>query len=100
MRIYDRNLTGTTAAESGRAQKADHFEAGSARGTAGSDGDCVELSSSLGRLARVLGADQSDRASKVAALTAQYQSGNYRPDAAAVSSRMVADAMESRSQPG
>ena len=77
MRIYDRNLTGTTSAESGRTQKVDHFETGSPGRTAGSGGDRVELSSGLGRLARVLDASQSDRAGKVAALAEQYQSGNY-----------------------
>jgi len=100
MRIYDRNLTGTTAAESGRAQKVDHFETGSPGRAAGSGGDRVELSSSLGRLARVLDATQSDRAAKVAALAAQYQSGTYRSDASALSRRMVDDAIDSRSQAG
>ena len=98
MRIYDRNLTGTTAPESGRAQKVDHFESGSSGGTAGTGGDRVELSSNLGRLARVLEASQSDRASKVAALAAQYESGHYRPGAAAISRRMIDDAVAARSQ--
>jgi anti-sigma28 factor (negative regulator of flagellin synthesis) len=98
MRIYDRNLTGTAAAESGRAQKTDRFETGSAGGAAGSGGDRVELSSTLGRLAKVLGADHSDRASKVAALAAQYQSGNYRSNPAAISRGMVTDAISAGSQ--
>ena len=42
----------------------------------------------------------SDRASRLAALAAQYQSGNYHPDAAAVSRRMIDDAIDSRSQAG
>ena len=100
MRIYDRNLTGTAAPESGQAQKVDRFESGSARGKAGPGGDRVELSSGLGQLAKVLGAEQSVRASKIAALAAQYQNGTYRPDAAAVSRRMVADALDLRSQAG
>ena len=99
MRINDRNLTGTTAAESSQTQKVDRFESGSAGRTAGNGGDRVELSSTLGRLSRALGAYQSDRATKVAALASQYQSGNYHADAAAVSHKMVAEAMDLRNQP-
>jgi hypothetical protein len=100
MRIYDRNLTGTAAAESGRAQKTDHFESGGTGGAAGTGGDRVELSSTLGRLARVLGADHSDRASKVAVLAGQYQSGNYVSNPAAISRGMVSEAISSGSQAG
>ena len=100
MRVYDRNLTGTAAPESGRAQKADRFQTGSGDRATGTGGDRVELSATLGKLARVLEADQSGRTGKVAALAAQYRSGNYHPDAAAISRRMVADAMDAPRQDG
>ena len=93
MKINDLNLTGAAAAESGRAQKVDRFEQGRTGSTAGSGGDRVELSSTLGRLAKALEVHQSDRESKVAALTAQYQSGNYRPDSAVLSGKMVSEAL-------
>ncbi|MBZ5620887.1 MAG: flagellar biosynthesis anti-sigma factor FlgM [Acidobacteriia bacterium] len=97
MRIYDVNLTGTSAAESSRAQETPHSgRAGSARAGeagAGGTGDRVELSNTLGRLSQAMSADGSARASRVQALAAEYQSGSYRPDSAATSRDMVAEAL-------
>ena len=96
-RIYDVNLTGTSAAESGRAQEAQRSGgAGSARtggAGAGGTGDRVEFSSTLGRLSQAMMADSSVRGSRVQALAAQYQSGSYRPDPAATSKGMVTEAL-------
>ena len=87
MRIYDVNLTGSSAAESGRAQETQRSDrSGGARaGGAGANGssDRVEFSSTLGRLSQAMSADESSRASRVQALAAQYQSGTYRPDSVA-----------------
>lgn len=95
MRIYDVNLTGTSAAESGRAQeiqKSDRAGTGRSGGsTAGSDR--IEFSSTLGRLSQALATSGSQRAARVEALAAQYQSGNYRADSLATSRGMVADAL-------
>ena len=97
MRVYDRNLTGAGAAESGRAgetQRADRFT--SSAGTSGSTvpgGDRVELSSSLGRLSATLAGFTAGHSAKVHALTEQYQSGTYRVDAAATSRAMVGEAL-------
>jgi hypothetical protein len=97
MRIYDVNLTGTSAAESGRAQETQQSgRAGGARtgGTgANGTGDRVEFSSTLGRLAQAMSADGSARANRVQALAFEYQSGTYRPDSAATSRGMVAEAL-------
>ena len=97
MRIYDVNLTGTSAAESGRAQETQRSDrAGGARtgGTgANGTGDRVELSSTLGRLSQAMSAYGSARDSRVQALAAQYQSGTYRPDSAASSKGMVVEAL-------
>lgn len=97
MRIYDVNLTGTSAAESGRAQETQRSDrAGGARtgGTgANGTGDRVELSSTLGSLSQALSADGSARARQVQSLAAQYESGNYRPDSAATSKGLVAEAL-------
>ena len=96
MRIYDRDLTGTAATESGRSpetQKADR-EAGTTSSQSGSGtGDRVELSNGLASVSRALSAYGSDRASKVQQLTTQFQSGTYQPSSMAISQGMVAQAL-------
>ncbi len=96
MRVYDLNLTGAAAAETGRAQEAQRAEktgAGGSPGGTAASGDRVELSSALGRLSEVLSAHGQERAARVQVLAAQYQAGNYRPDAAATAKGMVAEAL-------
>jgi anti-sigma28 factor (negative regulator of flagellin synthesis) len=97
MRIYDVNLTGTAAAESGRAQETQRSDrAGGARtggSSANGTGDRVELSSTLGRLSQALSAYGSSRTGRVQALAAQFQSGTYRPDSLATSKGMVSEAL-------
>lgn len=97
MRIYDRNLTGASTNEPGRAQETQRpgWENGARPNSAGADGvgDRVELSSTLGHLSRALSANGADRASHVQALAAQYHSGKYRADSAATARGMVAEAM-------
>jgi Anti-sigma-28 factor, FlgM len=95
MRIDDRNLTGLPV-DTGRTQ--DIQRAGQENGHrpgsgTASGGDQVELSSALGALSRAMTAYGSGRQSQVSALTEQYQSGNYRPDALATSRGMVAEAL-------
>ncbi len=97
MRIYDVNLTGTSAAESGRAQEAQRTDrAGSSNldGSRGNGaGDRVEFSSSLGRLSQMMSTFGSQRSARVEALAAQYQNGTYHADSLATSKGMVAEAM-------
>ncbi len=97
MRINDRNLTGTSASETGRAQETkDLGRSGTGKfNTGGVDGsnDRVEFSGTLNRLSRALTTFESSRASRVQALAANYQSGSYRSNSAATSKGMVADAM-------
>jgi anti-sigma28 factor (negative regulator of flagellin synthesis) len=96
MRINDRNLTGTSASETGRAQETrDLSRAGTGKSNTGVDGsnDRVEFSGTLNRLSRTLTTFESARASRVQALAANYQSGSYKPNAAATSKGLVADAM-------
>src|ERR1035438_5665085 len=83
MRIYDRDLTGTASAESGRSQETQRAErdATATSPQSGSTaGDRVELSSGLATVSRALAAYGTDRANKVQELTAQVQSGVYNPD--------------------
>ncbi len=96
MRIYDLNLTGTSAAETGRAQgtqQPDRAGSSTAAQNTGKSGDHVELSSTLGRLSRAIASHESSRANRVQALSAQYQAGKYQPDAHASSRGMVAEAL-------
>jgi anti-sigma28 factor (negative regulator of flagellin synthesis) len=97
MRIYDVNLTGSSAAESGRAQEPQRSDrAGSTKaGGSGASGtgDRVEFSSTLGRLSQALSSDKSTRADRVQRLAAKYQSGSYQPDSTATSKGIVAEAV-------
>jgi len=96
MKVYDGSLTGT-AAEPARASETQRLdrEAGTRTGgSAGSaGGDRVELSSALGSFSRALASFSSDRAGRVQALAAQYQSGRYHADAMATGRGLVDEAM-------
>ena len=97
MRIYDRDLTGTAATDSGRpqeAQKADREATTTASQSGSSSGDRVELSSGLATVSRALAAYGSDRAGKVQQLAAQFQSGTYQPSSLATSQGMVSQALD------
>jgi hypothetical protein len=99
MKISDQNLTGTSAAETGRAQSLNRAGTGKAptRGVNGSGvhgiNDSVEFSGTLSRLSRTLTTFESTRASRVQTLAVQYQRGNYRPDSAATSKGLVSEAI-------
>jgi hypothetical protein len=98
MKIYDQNLTGTSAPEMGRAQESQKLSragSGSSTTRSGVDGsdDRVEFSGTLSRLSRALTTFESTRASRVQALAVEYQSGKYQPDAAATSRGLVAEAI-------
>ena len=95
MRVYEQNLTGMATGEADRlseSQKAGR-SGSSAVAAQGSGADRVEFSAALGSLSRAVSADQTARSARVAALTAQVQSGAYRPDAAATSRGMVSEAL-------
>lgn len=96
MKVYDSNLTSSTAAQSGRTQETQKLDRSentrSGSGRSGSE-DHVELSGALGRLSSAMASYGSSRASRVQALAAQYQSGNYRPDSFATSQGMVSEAL-------
>ena len=97
MKINDRNLTGTSAAETARAQEAQNLSrtptgTSPTRGGDGSN-DSVVFSGTLSRLSRTLSTFASNRAAQVQALTAQYQSGKYQPDSAATARGLVDEAM-------
>jgi Anti-sigma-28 factor, FlgM len=96
MRIYDRDLTGTAAADTGRApetQKADRDTAAAPSQIGSNSGDRVELSSGLASVSRALASYASDRATQIQQLAAQFQSGNYQPNSLAISQGLVAQAL-------
>src|ERR1039457_5271329 len=97
MRIYDRNQTGASAAETGQAQNTQNLNrAGSdSSPTRAGDGtnDRVVLSGTMSRLSRALATFESSRANRVQALPVEYQSGKYKPDPAATSKGLVSEAL-------
>ena len=98
MRIYDRDLSGTAAAETGRAQetqKSDREASVSSSTPETGASDRVELSSGLASVARALSAFHSDRTQKVQQLATQFQAGNYVPNSLATSQGIVAAALGS-----
>ena len=98
MRIYDTNLTGTSASETGRAQESQKpSRAGTGKTPAGGgldrSTDRVEFSGTLSRLSRALTTFESSRASRIQTLAAEYQKGNYKADSLATSRGIVSDAL-------
>jgi anti-sigma28 factor (negative regulator of flagellin synthesis) len=97
MKIYDRNLTGTSAAETGLAQKTQNLsragaDTSAARGGDGSN-DSVVFSGTMSQLSRALATFESTRANRVQALAVEYQSGKYKPDPVATSKSLVSEAL-------
>jgi anti-sigma28 factor (negative regulator of flagellin synthesis) len=96
MKVYDVNLTGPSASESGRAQETQKADRGSnSQAATNSSSDRVELSGTMARISRAISSYGADRAGKVQALARQYQSGNYQPDSVKTSQGMVAEALGS-----
>ena len=95
MRIQDRSSLGPAAAEANRSaetQKNGPEKTGSS-GAVSSEGDRVELSSTLGQLAQAIAAHSTQRSNRVQRLAGDYQSGRYHANAEATSRAMVTDAL-------
>ncbi len=91
MSIGDRYLSGTTNVN--RAESSANVSTNAVQRKPGADGgrgDEVQLSN----LALHLSADSPERAARIARITAEVQSGRYEVDAAEVSRRMIAGAIE------
>lgn len=97
MKIYDRNLTGTSAADTARTQESQNLSRAGTTASRSSGvsaiNDRVEFSGTMSRLSRTLATFDTSRADKVQALATEYQSGNYTPDSAATSRGMVTEAL-------
>ena len=100
MKVVDRNLNSGSPVESGRTQETQRASttAGSGGATQAGSGDQVEFSNTLGSLARAMSTFNTNLASKVQALAAQYQSGAYRADSLATSRTMIAHAVTAGDQ--
>src|SRR5881275_560137 len=101
MKLYDRGLTSADAGQTQEVQKPGNTSTGKSgtKGT-GALGDHVEFSGNLGRLSRTLSTYDTGRASHVRALATQYQGGTYRPDSAATSRAMIAEAVSAGTSAG
>jgi hypothetical protein len=94
MKVTSHDLSGLGAAGAGRTQEAQKNSYSSSEvGYQGGNGDNVNFSSALGSLSRAMSADGADRGARVQALAAQYQSGSYSVNSAAVSRGLMAEAM-------
>lgn len=96
MRIQDPTYLGPSPAESGRTaetQRTGHDTSNQTPVAGSADGDRVELSSTLGRLAQAIGTYATNRAERVQALAGQYQAGRFRPNSETTSRAIVADAV-------
>ena len=95
MRVDDRNLAGSQAAQSGQANQAHSVERASeskaAEGRPAGGADRVELSDLTGDLARALQAAGRERAARVERVAEEYAAGRYQVDARAVSRAIVAE---------
>jgi hypothetical protein len=97
MKVYDRNLAGAASAGAAAApdvQKAGTNPSGGAHSShRNAAGDQVALSGTLGRLSQALSAQGNQGAARVAALTSEYRSGNYHPNAAGAARGLVSEAL-------
>jgi anti-sigma28 factor (negative regulator of flagellin synthesis) len=87
---------GPSAAHAGRpaeTQRLGQDSSSTAPATGSADGDRVELSSTLGRLAQVISTHATKRTERVQALAGEYQAGRLRPNSETTSRAMVAEAL-------
>jgi flagellar biosynthesis anti-sigma factor FlgM len=95
--LFDYNpASGPAAAETGKALEiAKGGTSRAAAGRCGSEGggDSVQLSQAAGSLQMALESASADRAGRIAALRAAYESGRYTADPAAISRGLVEEAL-------
>lgn len=96
MRIDDRQLTDSQAAQAGKANPAQAAgraqEARSAGPNSSLNSDQVQLSGLLERLGEAIHTADRERAGRVEQLAGQYAAGTYQVDSKAVSRAIIAEA--------
>ena len=94
MKVLDTNLMGasaTTQSPAAAPPRQSGLTAPSAESSA--SGDRVELSGFTGKLGAVLGAQAQGRATRVAALSTEYQAGTYSADPQQTSRALVQETL-------
>ena len=95
MRVDDRNLAGSQAAQSGQANQAHQVDRANepklTEGRSAAGADRVEISDLTGDLARALEAAGRERSGRMAQLAQEHAAGSYQVDARAVSRAIVAE---------
>jgi anti-sigma28 factor (negative regulator of flagellin synthesis) len=95
MKVTSQDLSGLGAAGASGAQEVQKGGAASKSGGLGSRGsDRIDFSSTLGSLSRAMSSDGSTRQAKLQVLTAQYNSGSYSADSAAIGRGLISEALE------
>jgi anti-sigma28 factor (negative regulator of flagellin synthesis) len=94
MKINDSNINGLASSGIGKAQEADVAGRTRGKGAGGADSstDRVELSS-LSASLRAEDSESPERAAYIEQLAADYEAGQYNPDALEVSKKIIADAL-------
>ena len=93
MKVTTQDLSQLGAAKTGGAQAPQQHGAGSSQKHQGLYGDdSVQFSSTLGSLSRAMGSDSNSRQARIQSLTAQYQSGSYKPSPAAIADGVLMEA--------
>lgn len=93
MKVTSQDLSGLGAAGASSAQEVQKGGGGSKSAGSGSGGsDRIDFSSTLGSLSRAMTSEGSTRQAKIQAITAQYQSGAYTADSAAIGRGLISEA--------
>jgi anti-sigma28 factor (negative regulator of flagellin synthesis) len=104
MRVDDRHLTGSQAAQSGKANQAQEIERqGESKATgshSSSSSDQVQLSELISGLGRALETAGTERANRMEQLAGEYAAGRYQVDSRAVSRAIVAEMRAAGAEPG
>ncbi len=97
MRIDNQNLNGATGIQPGRPNETTSVDnltsTPATQGSGSAGGDSADISSLAGNLSQTLASQAVGRAQRIQELAQQYSAGTYRPDARAVSSALVEDAI-------
>jgi anti-sigma28 factor (negative regulator of flagellin synthesis) len=94
MKVTSQDLSGLGAAGASGAQETQKADGGGkSAGRGGGGSDRVDFSSTLGSLSRAMSSDGASRQAKVQALAAQYQSGRYTADSAAIGRGLISEAL-------
>jgi anti-sigma28 factor (negative regulator of flagellin synthesis) len=93
MKVTSQDLSGLGAAGASGVQDVQkQGGSGTSAGCGGGGSDRVDFSSALGSLSRAMSSEGSTRQAQIQAITAQYQSGSYTADSAAIGRGLISEA--------